>query len=158
MPSAISNLREIARICLAGQRLEAELAAWLGRALSDYLEHRTGTLQDALGLRMPKGGVPWWREEAMRRRDAELRDLARIHFAHLSVAAQARRISELSRRYGAASWRFDRALPECPRNLVGTQLEQMWRAFKAGAPLPLRERQLRQILAQAPARAATKGG
>jgi|SRR5262245_3682775 len=156
MPGAISNLREIARICLAGQRMEAELAAWLGKALSDYLDHRAASLQDALGLRMPKGGVPWWREEAMRRRDEALRELARLHFPQLSVAAQARRIGELARRYGAASWRFDRALSECPRNLVGTQLEQIWRAFKAGAPLPLGERQLRQILARAHPRPTAK--
>jgi hypothetical protein len=92
--------------------------------------------------------VPWWLEEAIRRRDAALRELATGHFADLSVAARARQIHSISVRYGAAAWRHDRGRDARPERYRGTPAEFLWRAFKSGAPMPVCERQLRNILAR----------
>ena len=147
MLSTIANLRLVAKCCRDGQRLEGELARWLGEGLETFLNHRVPSLHDALGLRMPRGGVPWWREEAIRQRDAALRQLAGIYLGGgLSVAAQAREIGRLARRYAASSWRFDRESDKMPRNYADKQQQWIWIAFKTGAPMPLGERQLRQIL------------
>ena len=76
MLNTIANLRLVAKCCRDGERLEGELARWLSRSLESFLAHRSPSLNDAFGLRMPKGGIPWWREETIRQRDAALRQLA----------------------------------------------------------------------------------
>lgn len=50
-------------------------------------------------------------------------------------------------RYAASAWRFERAIEQMPERYAGTTSEFPWRAFKAGAPMPIGERQLRNILA-----------
>jgi len=52
-------------------------------------------------------------------------------------------------RYGASAWRHDRGVGEMPRAYAGTDREPLWRAFRSGAPMPLGERQLRNIIAGA---------
>jgi hypothetical protein len=146
MLSAIANLRLIAKCCRDGQRLEGEVARWLGQGLETFLAHRTSSLHEALGLRVPKGGVPWWREEAIRRRDAALRELASCYFGGLSASAKAREVERLARRYAASAWRFDRNREEMPADYAGKAQQWVWLAFKSGAPMPLGQRQLRQIL------------
>ena len=148
MLSAIANLRLVAKCCREGQLLERELAHWLSQGLERYLSHRATSLHEALGLRMPKGGVPWWREEAIRNRDAALRQLAAAYHHGLSVTGQAREIERLARRYAATAWRFDREREEMPADYVSRQQQWIWIAFKTGAPMPLGQRQLRQILAR----------
>jgi len=147
MMTTIKDLREIARRCAIGQPLTAELAQWLGRSLGEYLSHRAGSIDEAFGLRASRGGVPWWREEAIRRRDGMLRQLAQRHFPTASVSQQARQIYLLALRYAAAAWRFDRQRDEMPIGYAGTVKEELWSIFKTGAPMP-RERHLRTILAQ----------
>lgn len=146
MLSAIANLRLVAKRCREGQRLEGDLARWLSDGLETFLNHRVPSLHDALGLRMPKGGVPWWREEAIRKRDAALRQLSAIYLGGLSVTARARDVERLARRYAATGWRFDRDRDEMPATYTHKMQQWVWIAFKSGAPMPLGERQLRQIL------------
>ncbi len=85
----IENLREISRRCLAGEPLDDELSQWLGDSLKSFLDHQHSSVDDALGLRFPKGGVPWWREEAIRQRDSSLRTLAENFLGGMSVSAKA---------------------------------------------------------------------
>ncbi len=146
MLGTIANLRLVAKRCREGQRLEGELARWLSDGLETFLSHRVHSLHEALGLRMPKGGVPWWREEAIRKRDAALRQLAAICLGGLSVTAQARAVGRLARRYAASAWRFDRERDVMPVGYADKMQQWIWIAFKSGAPMPLGERQLRQIL------------
>lgn len=146
MLGAISNLRLVAKCCREGRRLEGELASWLAQGLESYLNHQAASLQEALGLRVPKGGVPWWREEAIRRRDAALRQLANLYLSGLSATGKAREIERLARRYAASAWRFDAVREEMPREYAGKMQQWIWVAFKSGAPMPLGQRQLRQIL------------
>jgi hypothetical protein len=146
MLGAISNLRLVAKCCREGRRLEDELAAWLAQGLEIYLNHQAGSLQEALGLRVPKGGVPWWREEAIRRRDGALRQLANIYLCGLSATGKAREIERIARRYAASAWRFDALREDMPREYAGKMQQWIWAAFKSGAPMPLGQRQLRQIL------------
>ena len=148
MTSTIDDLREVARCCLSGEPLDANLSEWLGEALQAFLEHACGTVDDALGLKFPQGGVPWWREEAIGKRDAALREMVSGYFADYSLAATARAIGIVANRYAASSWRFDRDRDEMPARYRGTQMELVWRAFKSGAAMPIGERQLRNILAK----------
>ena len=90
--ATIAYLREIAGRCHSGKPLDETLAQWLGAALDQFLHRRSPTIEDAFGLRAPRGGVPWWLEEAIRCRDAALRELGDRHYARLSVAARARQI------------------------------------------------------------------
>jgi hypothetical protein len=52
----------------------------------------------------------------------------------------------LSARYAASAWRFDRAQESMPPHYAGTAHEWLWLAFTSGAPMPIGERQLRNIL------------
>ena len=52
----INNLRKVARRCLAGKPLEDDVSNWLGISLHDFLERRSGTIEDAFGLHAPQGG------------------------------------------------------------------------------------------------------
>lgn len=148
MLATIQNLREIARRCLSGEPLQDELARWLGTSLQEFLNQRARTIEDAMGIRSSRGGVPWWMEEAIRKRDRALRALAELHAANQSVNAQARRIYTLATRYAASAWRFDQWLKESPPGYSGTPNEFLWCAFNSGAPMPICERQLRNILAR----------
>ena len=145
--AAVGNLREIVGRCQSGEPLDEALARWLAASLDRFLHRRCTSIEDAFGLRAPRGGVPWWLEEAIRGRDAALRELAARHFPELSVAARARRIHSISARYGASAWRHDRENDDRPERYRGTPNEFLWRAFKSGAPMPVCERQLRNILA-----------
>jgi hypothetical protein len=145
----IKNLREIAQLARTGGALPPELGLWLERSLREFLDHRCHSLDEAVGLRFAKGGVPWWLEEGMRARDSALRELAARFLGGLSTTARAARIHTWSERYAAANWPADRVQEEMPRNYAGTAKEWLWRAFKSGAPMPLGERRLRSILADA---------
>lgn len=144
--ATIGNLREIARRCRNGEPLNQPLLHWLGAVLDKFLNRRCLTIEDAFGLRAPRGGVPWWLEEAIRCRDTALRELALRYFADVCVARRAKQIHLLAVRYGAAAWRYDRERDAIPARYEGTPGEWLWRAFKSGAPMPIGERQLRSIL------------
>ena len=145
--AAIGNMREIARRCRRGEPLNPPLLQWLGASLDRFLLRRCPTIEDAFGLRAPRGGVPWWLEEAIRCRDTALRELAGRFFADASIARRARQIHVLAVRYAASAWRYDRERDASPARYGGTPGEWLWRAFKSGAPMPICERQLRSILA-----------
>ena len=146
MPTPIDNLREVARHCSAGEPLPAGLAAWLGKSLGEFLSRRKSSIEDAFGLVWPRGGVPWWLEDAMRKRDAALRELARRFYCGQAVSRQAAAIYREAMRYAGSRWRCDRAIEELPSEHLGTPYEWLWRAFKSGAAMPIGDRQLRHIL------------
>ncbi len=147
MVMEIDNLREIARCCQDGKPLDTGLMNWLGRSLEDFLNQRRRTIEEAMGLHMPQGGVPWWVEEALRTRDAALREIAGRFCSKQSVSAQARDIHTLAKRYAASAWRFDQDRETMPQGYRGTVKAWLWRAFKSGARMPICERHLRTILA-----------
>jgi len=128
MLAEITYLREVAQKCRSGAALEPKLASWLGSCLENYLNYRARDMDDAFSLRNGRGGVPWWMEEALHKRDAALRKLSESHFIGLSPTACARKIRESSERY------------------KGTPKQYLWKAFQSGAPMPIGERQLRAIL------------
>jgi hypothetical protein len=146
MLAAIDNMRAVARLCRAKEPLPETLSSWLASSLQDFLDQRSESLNDAFGLRNARGGVPWRTEAKMRVRDAALRQLAAEHFADLALSARATRVHQLSLRYAASSWRFDRLRDDMPNGYDGTPHEWLWRAFKSGAAMPLGIRQLRTIL------------
>ena len=80
MQIEIERLRRLSGRLLAGDPLEHDLADWLGTALQGFLTRQHRTVEEALGLRFAQGGVPWWREEAIRVRDGALRELGERFF------------------------------------------------------------------------------
>lgn len=147
MSYAIERLRTVSDLCQRGEPLDDELAVWFGRCLRRFLERGAGTFEEAVGLPACRGGMPWWKEERMRRRDTALRMLARRLPAELCAAARAREIHSRAVRYAASAWRHDRRADEMPPGYAGTDREFLWQAFRSGAPMPLGERQLRNIIA-----------
>ena len=146
MTTRIDELREISRCCALGEPLPGHLAAGLRSALQDFLHRRALTLDEAFEIIRAPGGIPWWREEAIRSRDAALRELARRYWPNLSVTSRARNISTLCRRYAATAWRHDRERGQMPASYSGTPRELIWTAFKSDARMPIGERQLRNNL------------
>jgi len=150
----ISLLDEISRRCVSGDALDRDQARWLGDALRRFLTRQSPTIEEAFGLRSFRGGVSWRHELAIRRRNAALVELARRHFSNSSAAAQAKAIQAVCVRYAASAWRFDRHCTVLPTAYSGLPQEFLWKAFAAGAPMPISERQLRNIL---PPRVKAKG-
>ena len=146
MLATIDTLRDISRRCLADETLSAEQSRWLGVSLENFLDHRCSSVDDAMGLRFPRGGVPWWREEAIRKRNAALRELAQGHLGDLGPSARARQVWTMTTRYGASAWRHDQNKDAMPARYRGTCKELLWRAFASGAAMPVCQRQLRTIL------------
>ena len=143
----IERLRSIAMQCREGEPIEEKTARWLADSLGAFLSKQANSLDEALGIKMGRGGVPWWREEAIRRRDNALRQLRAEYYSDLSVNQAARAITQEAKRYGSTAWRFHKNEEELPVRLRGTPREALWVAFSSGATMPLGERQLRTILA-----------
>jgi hypothetical protein len=147
MTTTIDRLRTLSSFCRRGVPLPPDLAGWLAAGIERFLGREARDLDGALGLLQAQGGIPWWREDAIRGRDAALRRLWQLVCPGAGVTARARRVAELLRRYAASAWRLDRDRPAMPVDYAGTAHEQLWLAFKSGAAMPLGERQLRTILA-----------
>jgi hypothetical protein len=146
MVDAIKQLREVAKRCASGQPLREDLSRWLAESLERFLAHQAESMEEALGIQSLRGGIPWWREEAIRQRDALLRLLALRHFAELSLTQKSREICRLARRYAETAWRFDRDLAAMPDRYRDKPQELLFRAFRLAAPMPVCERHLRTIL------------
>ena len=146
MPTTIERLRDVSSLCRQGTPLPPELAGWLASGIERFLGREARDLDGALGLIQAQGGIPWWREDAIRRRDLALRRLAALVCPAAGVTARARRIAELLRRYAGSTWRLDLEHAAMPAHYAGTAQEQLWLAFKSNAAMPLGERQLRTIL------------
>ena len=148
MLHVIANMRSVVELCQTRQPLPEPLAAWLADSLQAFLERETPSLNDAFGVRNARGGIPWRTEACIRQRDEALRSLAATFMSNFSIAAQAGRIHQLSSRYAASTWRFDRERSAPPPSYHGTAHEMLWFAFKSGATMPLCKRQLRTILSR----------
>lgn len=146
MVDAIRQLREIAMRCASGQPLREDLSRWLAESLERFLGHQAESIEEALGIQSMRGGIPWWREEAIRQRDALLRLLALRHFPNLSLTQKSREICRLARRYAETAWRFDRDSPAMPDRYRDKPQELLFQAFRLPAPMPVCERHLRTIL------------
>ena len=146
MLQEIEHLRQIAEYCRKGSALDPKLANWLGSCLDRFLSDRVGHMDEAFGIRTSRGGVPWRIEAAIRKRDAALRALAQQLPACLSVRARARAICQLSIRYATSAWCFDKNRSEMPTIYAGSTSEQLWTAFRSGAPMPIGERRVCEII------------
>ena len=160
----IERLRQVSGRLLAGEELDRDLADWLGTALQGFLNRRHRTVEQALGLRFAQGGVPWWREEAMRKRDAAIRELGERFFRR-PLAVRASR-ADLDPRHAlrgvglAARPRRRRAAPPLPGNgegmpVAGVRLGRRHAARRA--PAAQHPRPLARIYHQDPAVIAPGG-
>ncbi len=146
MLEVINNLKEIRERCHHGESLDPAISRWLAERLDRFLDHECTSVDDALGLRQQRGGIPWWLIEAMYERDAALRDLAHMVAGDRSLSAQAREVRRLTVRYAASAWHHDRDREAMPAAYWNTARQHVWKAFRSGAPIPLGERRLRNIL------------
>ena len=146
MIANIQTLDAIRNHCARGLPLSAELSIWLAERLRRYLEQDCENLNEAFGLIQGRGGLPWWRERAIRERDAALRALSREFFNTEAPGRRARAIARLSRRFASACWPRDRRRDAMPAHYHGNPNEHLWRAFKSGAKMPVTERHLRTLL------------
>lgn len=144
--SPVVRLRRIARLCESCEPLDPFLAQWLGDVLTAFLEREASSLEEIMGLRFGRGGMPWRRAEAMRERDEALRALSRKFYADEGPCARARIIATQAERYAASAWRIDRNHDAMPRHYAGKPQALLWRAFKSGGTMPLGERQIRNII------------
>lgn len=144
----IATLEQIRQCCAAGRPLSKDARAWLAESIGRYLRHDCENLNEAFGVIQPHGGVPWWREAAIRERDAALRELAEEHFDAMTVYARARAIFEIAERYASTCWLRDRHDDEMPDRYLGTPKAHLWRAFKSGAKMPVSARRLRTLLTE----------
>jgi hypothetical protein len=142
----IETLHAIQSRCADDLPLSPELRCWLAESLDRYLGHSCDNLNDAFGVTQGHGGVPWWRERAIRRRDAVLRTLSREYYSELSVYGRAKAVAEISGRYNTTCWPRDRSLDEMPERYRGTPKEHLWGAFRSEAKMPVSERRLRTLL------------
>lgn len=142
----IQTLDAIRTHCSRGLPLPADLRVWLAEGLRRYLEHDCENLNEAFGLIQGRGGLPWWRERAIRERDAALRSLGREFLSDDAPGCKARAVARLSRRYASACWQRDQRSDDMPAHYRGTPNEHLWRAFKSGAKMPVTERHLRTLL------------
>src|SRR5690242_21755423 len=126
MLTTIDNLREIARCCQAGEVLDQDLSHWLEASLERFLRRQCQSIDEAMGLRSSRGGVPWWLEEAMRQRDAALRQLALRFYPSSSPTARAHAIRAHALRYAASAWPRDRSRDAMPPDYAGR--ENGWRS------------------------------
>lgn len=140
------RLEEIARCCQTGEPIDPRHSFWLAEGIESYLAKTATSLEEALGLRYGRGGVPWWREKAIRDRDTALREFADEFFTDLSICGRSREIATRALRYGASAWRHDKNRSDMPESYAGTPREYLWRAFRSGATMPLSERQVRNII------------
>jgi len=142
----VAALRRLRAGCAAGRPLDPGLAGWLQQSLDRYLGRQSFSLEAAFGIQPRHGGLAWWRREAIRERDQALRALAAEHFAEFAPTRRARAIACAARRYGASGWRFDCRDGALPPEPAGSIRHHLFRAFRSGAPMPLGERQIRNIL------------
>lgn len=148
MLDSIRNLRQLAERLAAGELPDPRLCDWASQSLRAFVDHRVTSLEDAFGLRAGKGGMPWWKDEAVRLRNAAIRALAERLAPEASAACQAKAVRRALGIYCAGRWRFDRERAIMPPQYAGTSDEWLWRICRSGAPASLGERQLRSILAR----------
>ena len=146
--AAVARLREFVRVTRDGASLDRSLQTWMSNCIDMTLQRQCRTFDDAFGLRGPRGGIPWWLEEAVRLRDHALRGLASGFLVDQPTSQQAHWIRLASVRYAGSTWNRDRFASSMPECYADTPRQWLWAAFKSGAPMPLCERHLRSVLAQ----------
>lgn len=144
---SIEVLQDIRTRCAGDAPLTPELRQWLADSLGRYLERECESLNTAFGVIQSHGGVPWWREDGIRQRDAALRALSREHYGTLSIYGRAKAVAEAAQRYETVCWPRDRLAENMPTHYRGTPKEHLWRAFRSAAKMPVSERRLRTLLA-----------
>lgn len=142
----IARLRRIRDAAAAGMAL-GEDGPWLASGLDAYLRRAPEglTLPAALDLAVPVGGAPWWRTDALARRDDALRRLATEFYGSLPPRERAAAIGVSLRRYASTSWPRDRHLTVCPVRLAGTAGALHFLIMRASA-VPMSDRQIARII------------
>ena len=131
------------------QFIDTHPDCWAADCFRKYLQgaHEGVSLEQAFGLTVGPGGMPWWREESLKARDDAIRKLADQHFGNLDLNGQANALLETIRRYRGSRWRFDRLKDRMPESYAGTRSELLYETLRrGGGDLPGSKKHLLQIL------------
>ena len=144
VPTALQRIRRIAHGFDQPDDRE-----WMSAALRRYLAAADDglSIEDALELTAPSRALPWWRVDALARRDMALRELATVFFASASLSQRAADVYDALARYRRAEWPRDQRLESVPLHYIGKPEEILFFALKAH-PEILSERQVRRIVAR----------
>lgn len=145
--SRSEHLRRLRRIAIHTETEEDR--AWIAKAIGRYLLAADDglTLEDAFELSTPPSCQPWWRIDAISRRDMWLRELVEF-FPQDSLYAMAEAVGAALDRYAVNRWPTEQLLPGPPQSSWSTPEQCMWYALDANGGLLLSRRQLRRILAK----------
>ncbi|MES0076952.1 hypothetical protein [Mesorhizobium sp. M0058] len=143
-PAALQRIRRIAHGFDQPDDRE-----WIAAALRRYLAAADDglSIEDALELTAPARAMPWWRVDALARRDMALCELARVFYPSPSLSQRAAGVYDALARYARAEWPRDQRLESMPVHYVGTPAELLFSAMKAH-PEMLSERQVTRIVAK----------
>ncbi len=131
------------------QFIDTHPDCWAADCFRKYLQGAPEgvSLEQAFGLTVGPGRVPWWREESLKARDDAIRRLADQHFGNLDLNSQADEILQTIRRYRRGRWRFDQSKECIPEYYVGTPSGLLYEAFRSGdGDVPESKRHLLRIL------------
>lgn len=133
VPADLALLRRIA----AGRETEADRLAIADR-LRVYLAQAAAgtTLEAVFGLAAGAGQVPWWRAEALDRRDAGLRALASAFHGGRALSQQAQAIRTALAAYARAGWQSDRGRAAVSIKHIGTEREILFGILSACDAVP----------------------
>lgn len=142
-PAPIDLLRELHARLAGGDPLER----WASECLAEYLEGAAHgvRLGQAFGVEPVRGEVPWWRREALARRDDAIRRLARVRYGNQAPNEQADRVLAELERYVTSTWRHDRARGG-PRHDGEAHAALFDAADACDGALPASPRQVRRII------------
>jgi hypothetical protein len=93
----IDRLRALAAALRAGEAVPPDVARWAVEAIRQYEDDAAAglTLDRTFGLVPARGELPWWRREALQRRNAILQQLHQAFFGELAVSVAAMEIARL---------------------------------------------------------------
>lgn len=124
------QLVRLRRIAAAAPAL-GEDGEWLAEGINQCLASPDVTLDRALGIAPRAGQRRAATADALARRDAWLRRLARERYGHLGPSQAAAAIVDAVRNYIGRGWTHDRQSPMVPARHVGTDWEYLWHALRA---------------------------
>lgn len=146
MLNTINALDQVCKAYSKNHPLPDHLRDWVAGSIEKFLDNDCSDLNAAFGIQQGRGGIPWWREKAIRERNIAICELAEKYFSNQKPAMRARNIHILMERYETTSWPRDRQKVEMPGQYKGTPRELIWRAFRSGAKMPVSERHLRNLI------------
>lgn len=138
----IAALRKLAILGLCERDAEARAVA---ERLLSFVEGSDVSLDEALGLSVPRGQPTWQVQRARQERNRLLRLAALAFFPNTSPKDAARALANEWHSYYRKGWLKDREAVSCPIHIRDTLREPLWRVMSVW-PRLLSEKQIAEII------------